>query len=268
MTVAYDGSGFRGFAENPGVRTVMGELRSATERVVGAPIELTGAGRTDAGVHAWGQVVSGRLPAGTDLDRLARSINRMCGPGIVVRDAQWVDDDFSARFSATQRSYRYDVWDALAPNPLRTATAWFVPRAVSDGAARPLDVDAMNVAAEHLLGEHEFSSFCRRPDALPTGDTPSLVRRVLSARWVTVDVDDADHAGRLVRFEVAATSFCHQMVRSIVGTLVDVGRGRIAADTLPDVLAARDRSAAGTVAPPTGLVLWSVDYRGTRWDAG
>ena len=117
LTVAYDGSGFHGFAENPGVRTVMGELRATVERVVRAPVEFTGAGRTDAGVHAWGQVVSGQLPESTDLDRLALSINRLCGPEIVVRRAQWVDDDFSARFSATQRAYRYDVWDAVAPHP-------------------------------------------------------------------------------------------------------------------------------------------------------
>ena len=248
------------------MRTVMGELRTATERVVGAAVEFTGAGRTDAGVHAWGQVVSGRLPADTDLDRLARSINRMCGPEIVVRRAHWVDDEFSARFSATQRSYRYDVWDALAPHPLRASTTWFVPRTQTDGAG--LDVDAMNVAAADLVGEHDFSSFCRRPDPPPGGAPPSLVRRVLAARWSDVDVDDADEVGRLVRFEVAATSFCHQMVRSMVGTLVDVGRGRIDSASVPQVLAARDRAVAGPVAPPTGLVLWSIDYSGSRWDAG
>lgn len=246
----------------------MGELRRATERVVGAPVEFTGAGRTDAGVHAWGQVVSGRLPAGTDLDRLTRSINRLCGPDIVVRRAQWVDDGFSARFSATARAYRYDVWDAVAPHPLRAANAWFVPRARAGDTPRPLDVEAMNVAAGHLLGEHDFSSFCRRPDPPPAGNPPSLVRRVLSARWAAVDIDDADDGGRLVRFEVAATSFCHQMVRSMVGTLVDVGRGRIAAGAMAEIVTAQDRAAAGAVAPPAGLTLWSVDYSGTRWDAG
>ncbi|MEM9517412.1 MAG: tRNA pseudouridine(38-40) synthase TruA [Actinomycetota bacterium] len=268
LTVAYHGGAFRGFAENPDVRTVMGELRAATERVVGAPVEFTGAGRTDAGVHAWGQVVSGQLPASTDLDRLTRSINRLCGPEIVVRRAQWVDDNFSARFSATQRAYRYDVWDAIAPHPLRAANTWFVPRIGADGPPRPLDLEAMNGAADHLLGEHDFSSFCRRPDPRPGGDPPSLVRRVVSARWMRVDVDEADDGGRLVRFEVAATSFCHQMVRSIVGTLVDVGRGRIAAAAMPQIVMARDRAAAGAVAPPTGLTLWSVAYSGTRWDAG
>ncbi len=257
LTVAYDGTEFRGFAESDGVRTVMGELRRAVETIVRCPVELVMAGRTDAGVHGWGQVVSGELPAATDLRRLARSINGMCSPDISVRDAVWAEPSFSARFSATGRTYRYHVWNDPAPNPLLARTSWHVPQ--------PLDVAAMNTAAVALLGEHDFSSFCRRPKPGAGFDEPSLVRRLHSASWTSTEVDQWGTA--LLRFEITASSFCHQMVRSIVGTLVDVGLGRRRADSMLATLAALDRNAAGQVAPPTGLVLWSVDYRGERWDA-
>lgn len=252
LDVAYDGTGFRGFAASEGVRSVLGELTETIERVVRTPVDLTGAGRTDAGVHGWGQVVSGRIPSDTDLGRLRRSVNQMLRPEIAIRRAQWVDEGFSARFSATARSYRYDVWNDATPNPLLARFSWHVPT--------PLDVAAMNEAAELLVGEHDFSSFCRRPKPVAGHPAPGLVRRLTNAGWSRVD------ESALLRFEITASSFCHQMVRSIVGTLVDVGRGRRAAESMADVLDARDRQVAGTVAPPTGLVLWHVDYDGRRWD--
>ncbi len=257
LTVAYDGTDFRGFAESDGVRSVLGELRRAVETVVRGPVELTGAGRTDAGVHGWGQVVSGALPSSTDLGRLQRSVNAMCAPDISVRDATWVEVDFSARFSATARTYHYFVWNDSAPNPLLARSAWHVPVA--------LDVASMNRAGELLLGAHDFSSFCRRPKPAAGAPDPSLVRHLHRATWTVAD--DAQWASSLLRFEVTASSFCHQMVRSIVGTLVDVGLARRSADSVAATLAALDRQTAGQVAPPTGLVLWSVDYRGVRWDA-
>jgi tRNA pseudouridine38-40 synthase len=257
LTVAYDGTDFRGFAESDGVRTVMGELRRAVETIVRSPVELVAAGRTDAGVHGWGQVVSGDLPATADLRRLERSVNGLCGPEIAVRDVAWAEPSFSARFSATGRTYRYHVWNDPAPNPLLARTSWYV--------AHELDVPAMDGAAAFLLGEHDFSSFCRRPRPGAGFDEPSLVRHLQTARWGVADIDQ--WGSSLLRFEISASSFCHQMVRSIVGTLVDVGLGRRSADSLPATLAALDRNAAGQVAPPTGLVLWSVDYSGERWDA-
>jgi tRNA pseudouridine38-40 synthase len=250
LTVAYDGAGFHGFARNPGVRTVMGDLGEAVATIVRAPVELTGAGRTDAGVHAWGQVVSGDIPDGTDLANLAKRINKLCAPGISVREAAWATDGFDARFSATYRHYRYDVWNDVAPNPLLAGRAWFVPQ--------PLSRWAMRAACDPLIGQHDFASFCRRPPPRtgPDGEEvePSLVRRVLSARWS--ELDDPHH----LRFEIRATAFCHQMVRSIVGTLVDVGIGRISPGDVRGILVARDRDTAGPVAPPYGLVLWEVGY--------
>jgi len=255
LLVAYDGTDFHGFAESDGVPTVLGELRAALERIVRRRVEPTGAGRTDRGVHAWGQVLSVPLPGDTDLDRVAHSLNRMCGPSIAVRSAWWAADDFSARFSATGRTYRYEVWNSPVPHPFLARTTWHVPH--------ELDVQAMNDGAAALVGEHDFSSFCRRPRPVTGRPGPTMVRRLVAARWSEPEAD----GGRLLRFEITATSFCHQMVRSIVGTLVDVGTRRRTAGAVTDVLAARDRNAAGRVAPPTGLTLWSVDYSGRRWDA-
>jgi tRNA pseudouridine38-40 synthase len=246
LTVAYDGRDFHGFAANPGVRTVLGDLAEAVATVVRRPVELTGAGRTDAGVHAWGQVVSGDLPADVDLDDLVRRLNKLCAPGIAVRDPAWVADGFDARFSATYRHYRYDVWNAPTPNPLLAGRAWFVPQ--------PLARWAMTAACDPLIGEHDFSSFCRRPKVADGDPEPSMVRRVLSARWT-----ELDHAAHL-RFEIRGTAFCHQMVRSIVGTLVDIGLGKASPGDVRGIMVARDREAAGQVAPPYGLVLWEVGY--------
>ncbi|MBL6619900.1 MAG: tRNA pseudouridine(38-40) synthase TruA [Ilumatobacteraceae bacterium] len=254
ITVAYLGSAFHGAADNPGVRTVVGDLRSALTRVTGDDIEITLAGRTDAGVHATGQVISLDLPVGIDLENLLHRLNRMCAPDIALRDAEVVSDDFDARFSATWRRYRYTIHHAAAVDPLTADRSWHVPSA--------LDFGAMSAAASELIGEHDFSSFCRRPDA----DRPvSLVRRVLDisiSRRAGHGIDGGD-----LIVEVTGTAFCHQMVRSIVGTLVDVGRGRLSPSDLPAILAARDRSAAGQVAPPHGLVLAEVGYDGERWDA-
>ncbi|MFK8025734.1 MAG: tRNA pseudouridine(38-40) synthase TruA [Ilumatobacter sp.] len=257
FTVAYDGTDFRGFAESRDVRSVMGEFRATLEQVLQVELDLTAAGRTDAGVHGWGQVVTGRLPESADLARLQRSVNRMCAPSIAVRSLEWAAEDFDARFSATSRSYRYEVWNAPQPNPLVARTSWHV--------VEPLDLNAMNRAATHLLGQHDFTSFCRRPKVAEGAPEKSMVRILQEARWSRPSDDPA--TAPLRRFEISASSFCHQMVRSIVGTLVDVGRGRRDPDSVSHTLRALDRAAAGAVAPPAGLVLWSVSYDGRRWDA-
>ncbi|MDW3216185.1 MAG: tRNA pseudouridine(38-40) synthase TruA [Ilumatobacteraceae bacterium] len=253
LTVAYRGTDFRGFAENRGVRTVMGDLVRAASKVARRDLEFSMSGRTDAGVHAWGQVISGDLPAGLDLGDLQRRVNKMCAPEIAIRSAEWAEPDFDARFSATSRRYRYHVWNDPAPNPLLADISWHVHR--------PLDVDAMQAGALPLLGEHDFGSFCRKPKMPDDMEPASLVRILREASWTRVDDTP------MLRFEIAGSAFCHQMVRSIVGTLVDVGLGRIAAAAMPGILAARNRESAGTVAPPTGLVLWEVGYDGVRWDA-
>lgn len=231
----------------------MGELLEAMATVLRQPVELSMSGRTDAGVHGWGQVLSGDLPGDTNLDDLARRINKLCASEVSIREAAWAAADFDARFSATSRRYRYHVWNDPAPNPLLAATSWHVHR--------PLDLAAMQAALPALHGEHDFTSFCRRAKVPEQLAPPSLVRILHELSWTRLDDSP------LLRFEIAGSAFCHQMVRSIVGTTVDVGLGRIDAVAMPEILAARDRSVAGAVAPPIGLVLWHVGYDGDRWDA-
>jgi tRNA pseudouridine38-40 synthase len=239
--VAYDGGGYHGFALQPGVPTVGGALARALERYLRHTVELTCAGRTDAGVHAWGQVVSFDARADADPAALQKALNRTLRPTIVVREAKVAEPGFDARRCATSRAYRYTVRNDPILDPFSAATAWHVPA--------PLDLTAMRLACDALIGEHDFSSFCRRPP-LPSA---SLVRRVRDARWL-------DLGGGMLRFDIEASAFCHQMVRSIVGTLVDVGLGRKNAGQMAAIVRSGSRARAGQPAPAHGLCLWHVQY--------
>jgi len=251
MTLAYDGSRFHGMAENAGVPTVVGTIRPVLERVTGHPVSMAMAGRTDRGVHAWGQVVSFDVDADAVVsgratpERLSRAVNRQCVPSIVVRDCAEVPDYFDARFSALSRTYRYTVLHRPIPDPFLAATSWWVPQ--------ELDLSRLRLGCDPLIGSHDFSSFCRRPRPVPGSVETSMVRRVIRAGWQ--DLGDG-----VLRFEITASAFCHQMVRSVVGTLVDMGRGQRRPGEMTSILAARDRAAAGGLAPPQGLCLWSVAY--------
>jgi tRNA pseudouridine38-40 synthase len=249
-TVAYDGSGFSGFAVQPGGRkTVAGALSEAIGKVLGHPVELTGAGRTDAGVHAWGQVVSFDAdPERLDVARLQRSVTKQLAPAIVLRSVEVAPDGFDARFSARARRYRYTILNAAAPDPFLATTAWWVDP--------PLDVAAMRLACDPLIGEHDFAAFCRKPKVGEGEAERSLVRTVRDARWEVAGHDD----GQVLRFWIEANAFCHQMVRSVVGTLVEVGLGKKRAGDLTGILRDRTRAGAGVVAPPQGLCLMAVDY--------
>lgn len=241
LVVAYLGTGFHGFARQQGAETVAGALTEALERVLRHPVKLVCAGRTDAGVHAWGQVVSFDAAIGANLERVQRSVNAMLAPRIVVREAAWGPPGFDARRWALSRTYRYHISCSRWPSPFCAATSWHV--------GAPLDMRAMQAACDPVLGEHDFSSFCRT-SAKPAG---WALRRVLAADWYDLGCER-------LRFEIRATSFCQQMVRSLVGTMVEVGLGRRKAGEMTGLLAARDRAAAGAVAPPHGLCLWEVEY--------
>lgn len=238
LDLAYDGSGFHGFARQPDVRTVQGDLEHALQRLLGVAIETTCAGRTDSGVHARHQVVTFEVADLPDLDRLRRGLDGVLGPEVSVWSAVEAPVSFNARFSPTWRAYRYFIETRPAADPLTRSWTWHL--------ARPLDVGAMNEAAAHFVGPHDFASFCRRREAASTE------REVLGARW-------DESAGRTV-FSIRARAFCHQMVRSLTGFCVDVGLGRVPADATPEVLAAVDRQQVGTVAPPRGLILWEVGF--------
>jgi tRNA pseudouridine38-40 synthase len=277
--VAYDGSGFHGFAAQEGQRTVADALSGALGRIARAPVILTCAGRTDKGVHALEQVVhfdlAADLSARLDGDALVRSCNSQLAPAIVVREAAVAPPGFDARHSATARRYRYLVLNAPVPDPLLAGVSWHV----SD----PLDLRSLQAASDTLLGEHDFRAFCRRvPGTTP--ETP-LTRRVTEVRWTRLsgaaDGSTTDPArrpapvtaqapalapavGSLLAFEIEAGAFCHQMVRSLVGTLVDVGRGRKRPSDMVWILRSCDRQQASSPAPPQGLTLMAVRYGADR----
>ena len=245
LIVAYNGALFHGFAIQPGQLTVAGALKASIDRALRADVTLVGAGRTDTGVHAWGQVVTFDAEEERfDALKLQRSLNGTLSPAIVARAVEVVDAGFDARRSALTRRYRYTVLNRDVPDPFLAATTWHVPGELS--------LAALRLSCDPIIGEHDFTSFCRAPRRDPDA---SLVRRVDEARWL--DLGD----GRL-RFDIEASSFCHQMVRSLVGTMLEVGRGRRTAGDMAGVLRARDRSLAGNIAPARGLCLWSVTYPG------
>ena len=241
LVLAYDGTDFHGFAAQPDVRTVEGVLGKALEKVLRHELDLACAGRTDAGVHAWGQVVSFEADPGVDPWRLRGSLNDLLGPEIVIRSCELVDSAFDARRSAVSRTYRYTVLNRPEPDPFRARHAWWV--------APPLEFAPMRMAADPLIGEHDFAAFCRRS----SNPAATTIRKVLASQWI--DLGDG-----VLRYEITATAFCWQMVRSIVGTLVDVGLGRLTAGDMRSILASHQREAAGQVAPPHGLCLWEVGY--------
>ena len=237
IDLSYDGTGYRGYASQVGLRTVQGELESALETILGTGVVTSVAGRTDAGVHARHQVVSFQHPY-LDPVPLARSLNGILGPEMSFMAISETQEDFSARFSATWRRYRYLIDRGPAPDPLRRHEAWFPGRVV--------DLQLMREVAADLVGEHDFSSFCRHVEG------KSNVRRLTSAEWV--------ENGDFLEFWVKANAFCHQMVRSLVGHTYDIGRGFTEPGSTAAVIAARDRSQVATVAPAHGLTLWEVGY--------
>jgi tRNA pseudouridine38-40 synthase len=239
LLLAYDGAPFRGFARQPGLPTVQGKLETALSRVLREELRTSAAGRTDAGVHALGQVVSFETSAPLeDPADLGRRLNAMLGPEIAVLETAPAHEAFDARFSCLSRTYEYAILNREVHDPFSRHTAWHHPG--------PLDVASMRRASQALVGEHDFSSFGR----VPEGKSP--IRRVESM--------ELEQEGQLLVVRVTANSFIQQMVRSIVGTLVKVGEGREDPDRMGDILRAADRAAAGPVAPPHGLFLVSASY--------
>jgi tRNA pseudouridine38-40 synthase len=242
IVLGYDGSGFSGWSAQPGRRTVQQTLSEALGRVLRlpAPPALTVAGRTDAGVHAKGQVVHVELPTATDGARLIHRLTGVLPPDIRVFSVERAPDGFDARFSALWRRYSYRVCDdpALADPLDRHRTVWHF---------RPLDISAMNAAAESLLGEHDFAAFCKKRAGAST------VRALQRLEW-TKD------PGGIAVAEVVADAFCHNMVRSLMGTLIPVGEGRQDTSWPAKVLAAGIRDPGVRVMPAHGLCLEEVGY--------
>ncbi len=259
IDLSYDGAGFHGWARQPGLRTVQGELEDALGVVFQADVPLTVAGRTDAGVHATGQVAAADLPsshpAAQDLPRLSDRLNRLLSASfsrfaagaprgtsdVVITRIEHVPSSFDARFSALLRRYRYRLEDSASQrDPLSRFDRWWLPYS-------QLDLAAMNASAQALLGTHDFLSFCRPREGAST---------IRSLKELTVE--RGPHGE--VTVMVAADAFCHSMVRSVVGALVEVGRGAKDAAWVPGLVEHPSRHHGVPVAPAHGLTLMGVDY--------
>ena len=218
---------------------MQGQVDAALAKLAGQPLVTFGAGRTDAGVHALGQVMNAPdAPDNLDLDTTKQALNAICGPSIAITSATEARPGWHARFNALSRTYVYAILEG-GPDPFLSRTTL--------NHAESLDLEMMQEAAGHLLGEHDFSSFGRVPEP---GASP---RRVLYELSVS-------RSGRILRIKARANAFIQQMVRSLVGTLIQVGEGKRSPDDLPSILSAGDRAAAGPVAPPQGLCLVAVEY--------
>jgi tRNA pseudouridine38-40 synthase len=238
LDIEYDGSGFRGWAKQPGLRTVQGELESALATVLREPVELTVAGRTDTGVHALGQVASFETEADVSED-LARSLNGVGSDDIAVTAAAVVADGFDARHDARSRTYRYRILARPSPSPFEQGRALWWPHR--------MDRDALEACATALLGTHDFTAFT------PTQtDHVRFDRDILASRWTFSD--------DLAQFHITADAFMRNMVRVLVGTMLEVGSSRRTLESFTQLLQGAPRSAAGDTAPPHGLYLESVSY--------
>ncbi|MEL6374070.1 MAG: tRNA pseudouridine(38-40) synthase TruA [Pseudomonadota bacterium] len=240
LDIEYDGTPFHGWQKQADGPTVQGALQDALVAYCGVNTVVHGAGRTDSGVHAFGQVAHIDLPETRAPDQIRDALNFHLRPlPVVVLRARPVPASFDARFSAVRRAYRYLIENRRAPTAIHTNRRWQVPR--------PLDVDAMAHAASHFLGHHDFTTFraagCQAKSPMRTVDHCTVTRE-----------------GDLITIDVRARSFLHAQVRSMAGSLKMVGEGRWAADEIAVALAARDRKRCGPVAPACGLYFMQVDY--------
>ena len=261
LTLAYDGTDFQGWQVQPGLPTIQGELQAALGRVTGESPLPQGSGRTDAGVHALAQVTSFTLRAPIPPENLLRALNRTLPPSIRVSETKTVRSTFHARHSATAKTYEYRILRAIDCPPFLARYVYACPW--------PLSLDALQAAARLLDGEHDFLSFAatdpdlahraaliENPNANAPSPPESTIRTLFSSTWVERSID----AGELLVYRVRGNGFLHHMVRNLVGTMIDVGRGHLAPEEIPRILAARARSEAGPTAPARGLFLHSVEY--------
>jgi tRNA pseudouridine38-40 synthase len=239
LVIEYDGTAFAGWQRQSGQRTVQACLEEAFQAMVGAPVRVTGAGRTDAGVHAEGQVVSARVAARIPCGGFLRGLNSHLPPDIAVRELCDAPATFDARRSARGKVYRYRIWNHLVRSPQRARWSWHC--------RAPLDTHAMREGAARFVGTHDFRAF-RAADC----ERKTTVRDIRSFEVV--------RDGALLTLDVEGTAFLKNMVRIMVGTLVAVGRGELAADAVTALLAGGDRTQAGTTAPAHGLTLVRVIY--------
>jgi tRNA pseudouridine38-40 synthase len=239
LTIEYDGTDYCGWQAQPNGKSVQQTIEAALEQILGAKVRLNGSGRTDSGVHALGQVANFICDGEVDLWRLQRGLNGVTPRDIAIRCVEAAPENFDARRDARLRHYRYRIWNDRWPTAIERRTSWHVHA--------PLDLTAMEHAIACLAGEHDFASF-----QAAGCEAAHSVRRVYQS--------SLRRERELVTFDIEANAFLRHMVRNIVGTLIEIGRGERSADAFAELLAARDRTLAGPTAPPEGLFLMEVRY--------
>ncbi len=265
LTLAYDGTDFQGWQVQPGFATIQGELQAALGRITGESPLPQGSGRTDAGVHALAQVASFALRAPIPAENLHRALNRTLPPSIRISETKTVRSTFHARHSAVAKTYEYCIFRGGNCPPFLSRYVYACPWA--------LDFDKLQACARSFEGEHDFRSFAASDPDLGERERSarseenedeaalriaamSTVRTIYSSAWEAQTTDE----GALLVYRVRGNGFLHHMVRNLVGTMIDVGRGQLALEEIPRILEARNRSAAGPTAPARGLFLHSVEY--------
>jgi tRNA pseudouridine38-40 synthase len=240
LIIEYDGSNYLGWQVQPNGQTIQGVIQDRLKRLTGESSPLVGSGRTDAGVHALGQVAHFKTESRMDANTFQRALNSLLPEDIVIRRAEEVDAEFHARRSARSKVYKYRILNRVTPPAIDRQYVWHVPQ--------KLNLDEMKKATHGLVGEHDFSAF-----RSVGSSARSSVRNILRADWKR-------GKGGLLRLEIEATGFLKQMVRAIVGTLVEVGRGKISVQKFREILESKDRKKAGPTAPARGLFLKEVKY--------
>jgi tRNA pseudouridine38-40 synthase len=246
LTIAYDGADFHGWQIQPGLPTVQGALQDALCQITQEPITIHGASRTDAGVHALGQVAHFKTHSTLDAQEIQRGMNALLPPNIRVVDAQEVGQDFHARWLAQGKTYRYRLYRGEVLPPFDHRRAFHYPW--------PLDEAAMSAAARAFEGQHDFTSFAASTGSEEDDKDRDMQRTIHSSEIVREPQRDE------IAYLVRGRSFLRYMVRKIVGTLIEVGKGRLAPSDIPEIFAARDRSRSGPTVPPEGLYLVALEY--------
>ncbi|HEV2175608.1 MAG TPA: tRNA pseudouridine(38-40) synthase TruA [Terriglobia bacterium] len=263
LTLTYDGTDFHGWQWQPGLPTIQESVEEALARIIGERADVYGSGRTDAGVHALGQVANFRTSCRIPWQNLVKALNDALPPAVRVKEAREVAEEFHARYDARSKTYRYRILQTPICSPFLWRFVWHYPY--------PLDHKRMAAAAKLVEGEHDFTSFAAcsgvvplapggqipplQPDPRPPAPDPrSSVRTIFSSRLL------ARPQTSMLIYEVRGSGFVHHMVRNIVGTLIEVGRGKLAPSDMLRILEARDRTLAGPTAPASGLCLVRVEY--------
>ena len=240
LTIEYDGGAYHGWQIQPGLRTIQGVMREQITQIIQEKVNLIGAGRTDAGVHALAQVANFKTENTIDLLSLQRGLNSLLPPDIVVKVVEEVEDEFHARFSARSKVYEYHILNRSYPSAILRDYAWFIPH--------DIDLTPMRRCGKLLIGSHDFSSFRASGD-----ESRHSMREIIR-------LEIKRREDNLVVIAIEANAFLREMVRSIVGTLVDVGRGKASVPEFKEIFEAHDRRRAGMTAPAYGLFLVEVKY--------